>query len=102
MKPFSAVAVNCTACPAPPMVRLREEGLTASEKSAGGGGGTVTVTGNDAVCVKAPEVPVNVAVEDPAAVPAGAVRVTVAAVPGVSVKDEGCAVTPVGRPVIAT
>jgi hypothetical protein len=58
--------------------------------------------GSEAVCVKAPEVPVNVAVEDPAAVPAGAVRVTVAAVPGVSVKDDGCAVTPVGSPVIAT
>lgn len=58
--------------------------------------------GSDAVCVRAPEVPVNVAVEDPAAVPAGAVRVTVAAVPGVSANDDGCAVTPVGSPAIAT
>jgi hypothetical protein len=56
--------------------------------------------GREAVCVKAPEVPVNVAVEDPAAVPAGAVRVSVAAVPGVSVSDDGCAVTPVGSPAI--
>jgi hypothetical protein len=47
-------------------------------------------------------VPVNVAVEDPAAVPAGAVRLTVAAVPGVSVRDDGCAVTPAGSPAIAT
>jgi hypothetical protein len=58
--------------------------------------------GSDAVCVSAPEVPVNMAVEDPAAVPAGAVRLSVAAVPGVSVSDDGCAVTPVGSPMIAT
>jgi hypothetical protein len=62
----------------------------------------ITVIGSEAVCVKVPEVPVNVAVEDAAAVPAGAVRVTVVAVPGVSVKDDGCAVTPVGIPAIAT
>ena len=58
--------------------------------------------GSETVCVRAPEVPVNVAVEDPAAVPAGALRLSVAGVPGVSVKDDGCAVTPVGSPAIAT
>jgi hypothetical protein len=84
------------------MIRLKDWGLTASEKSACAGGGVITVMGSGAVCVRVPEVPVNVAVEDPAAVPAGAVRVTVAAVPGVSVKDDGCAVTPVGIPAIAT
>jgi hypothetical protein len=84
------------------MVRLRVCGLTAREKSACAGGGTVTVTGREAVCVSVPEVPVNVAVEDPAAVPAGAVRVTVVGVPGVSEKDDGCAVTPAGRPAIET
>jgi hypothetical protein len=57
---------------------------------------------NEAVCVRAPDVPVNVTVDEPMAVPAGAVSVSVAAVPGVSVRDDGCAVTPVGRPVIAT
>jgi hypothetical protein len=49
-----------------------------------------------------PEVPVSVAVEDPAAVPVGAVSVSVEAVPGVSVSADGCAVTPAGSPVIAT
>ena len=57
---------------------------------------------NEAVCVRAPEVPVNVAVDEPAVVPAGAVSVSVAAVPGVSVRDDGWTVTPVGNPVIAT
>jgi hypothetical protein len=57
---------------------------------------------NEAVCVRAPDVPVNVAVDEPMAVPAGAVSVSVAAVPGVSMRDDGCAVTPAGRPAIAT
>ena len=57
---------------------------------------------NEAVCVRAPDVPVNVTVDEPMAVPAGAVSVSVAAVPGVSVRDDGCAVTPAGRPAIAT
>lgn len=39
---------------------------------------------------------------DSAAVPAAAVRLRVAAVPGVSVSDDGCAVTPDGSPEIAT
>jgi hypothetical protein len=69
------------------------------EKSGGGG---ATVTASEAVCVRAPDVPVKVTVDDPVAVPAGAVSVSVAAVPGVSVRDDGCAVTPAGRPAIAT
>jgi len=56
----------------------------------------------EAVCVRVPDVPVKVTVDDPAAVPAGAVSVSVAAVPGVRVRDDGCAVTPAGRPAIAT
>jgi hypothetical protein len=60
------------------------------------------VIATDAVCVRLPDVPVNVAVDDPAAVPAGAVRVRVAAVPGVSVMGNGCSVTPAGKPVIVT
>ena len=102
VKPLSAVAVSWTACPVPPMVRLRDWGLTASEKSACGGGGAVTVIGREVECVSVPDVPVSVAVEDPAAVPVGAVRVSVEAVPGVSVSDDGWAVTPAGSPVIAT
>lgn len=58
--------------------------------------------GKEAECINVPDVPVRVAVDDPAAVPAGAVSVTVAAVPGVSVSEDGCAVTPVGSPAIAT
>jgi hypothetical protein len=60
------------------------------------------VIAKEAVCVREPDVPVNVTVDDPVAVPAGAVSVSVAAVPGVSVRDDGCAVTPAGRPAIAT
>ena len=37
----------------------------------------------------------------PAAADAAAVMVTDWAVPGVSVSDDGCAVTPLGRPVMA-
>lgn len=57
---------------------------------------------NETVCVRLPEVPVNVAVDDPTAVPCGAVRVSVAAVPGVSVMGDGCAVTPAGKPAMVT
>jgi hypothetical protein len=97
--------VSCTGCPAAPAVRLRAAGVTASEKSGcagGGGAGAATVMANDAVCVRLPDVAVNVAVEDPAAVPSGAVRVRVAAVPGVRVMGEGCAVTPAGKLVMVT
>ena len=55
-----------------------------------------------AVCVRAPDVPVKVAVAEAAAVPTGAVRESVAAVPGVSVSVDGCAVTPAGKPAIVT
>jgi hypothetical protein len=49
---LSAVAASWTGCPAPLTVTLRDVGVTASEKSGDGG-----------------DVPVNVAVDDPAAVP---------------------------------
>ena len=52
--------------------------------------------------VDATEVPVNVTVPDSAAVPAAAARLRLAAVPGVSVRDVGFAVTPEGNPEIAT
>ncbi len=62
VKPFSAVDVSWTGCPAPPMVRLSDWGLTASEKSGcGGGGGAVTVMASEAVCVIVPDEPVNTA-----------------------------------------
>jgi hypothetical protein len=102
LKPSSAVADNCTGCPAAPIVRLRDAGLTANEKSACAGGGATTLTANVAVCVSAPEVPVSVTVPDSAAVPAAAARLSVAAFPGVSVSDAGWAVTPGGSPERAT
>jgi len=52
------------------------------------------------VFVWPPEVPVNVTVADPAAVPAEAVNVSSEAVPGVSVSEEGFAVTPAGNPLM--
>lgn len=107
VKPFTAVAVTWTGCPVPPMVRPRDWGLRASEKSACAGGGAVTVMASETVCVSVPEVPVKVAVADPAAVPAGAytLRTVIAGAdpgPGVSVTDDGCTFTPVGKPEKAT
>lgn len=58
--------------------------------------------GREVECISVPDVPVSVAVENPAAVPVAAISVSVEAVPGVSVSDDGCAVTPLGSPVIAT
>ena len=49
-----------------------------------------------------PAVPVKVSVKLPATALAEAVTVTVCADPGVRVTVAGCAVTPVGNPVIAT
>ena len=53
------------------------------------------------MCASVPEVPVKVTVALPAVADAAAVMVTDWAVPGVSVSDDGCAVTPAGRPVMA-
>lgn len=46
--------------------------------------------------------PVRVSIALPGIVAAEAVKATVCAVPGVRVSVAGCAVTPVGKPVIAT
>jgi hypothetical protein len=99
LKPFSALADNCTGCPAAPIVTLKDCGLTASEKSAAG---ATTVSASEALCVRLPDVPVNVTVADTGAVPLAAVRLKVAAVPGVSVSEDGWAVTPGGKPERAT
>ena len=77
---------------------LSEAGVTEREKS--GGGAMVAVT--EDVCESAPEVPVRVMVALPLAVAGTAEMVTVCGVPGVSMNEEGCAVTPVGRPEMAT
>jgi hypothetical protein len=84
-------------------VRLSDVGEMARVKSGcGGGGAATTVIATVAVCVRLPEVAVKVAVDVPAAAAAEAVRVRLAAVPAVSVTVEGCAVTPAGKPEIAT
>jgi hypothetical protein len=101
VKPLSAVAASWTGCPVPPGVRLREVGVTAREKS-GDVDITTTVIGRETVCVREPDVAVKVAVAFAAAVPVGAVKEIVAAVPGVSVTVDGSAVTPAGKPAIVT
>jgi hypothetical protein len=52
--------------------------------------------------VSAPELPVKVTVALPAAALAAAVTVIVCGAPGVKLSVAGCAVTPAGRPAIAT
>ncbi len=60
------------------------------------------VAATEEVCESAPEVPVRVRVTLPPAVAGAAEMATVCAVPGVKVSEDGCAVTPVGRPEMAT
>jgi hypothetical protein len=54
------------------------------------------------VCESIPAVPVRVSIALLAIAAAEAVKVTVWAVPGESMSMAGCAVTPAGKPVIAT
>ena len=61
-----------------------------------------TVTARAAVCESVPDVPVRVTLVLPAAAEAAAVRVALCAAPGCSVRVDGAAVTPEGRPVKAT
>ena len=61
-----------------------------------------TVNASDAECLRLPEVPVKTMVYVAAAALDAAVKVTLCAVPGVSVSVAGEAATPEGRPVIAT
>ncbi len=102
VKPFNAVAETWTAWPVAPDVRLSMVGEMAREKSACGGGAATTVIATVAVCVRLPEVAVKVAVDVPAAAAAEAVKVRLAAVPAVNITGDGCAVTPAGKPEIAT
>jgi hypothetical protein len=102
VKELTAVAVTVTGEPVAPAVRVRDVGDAVSVKS-GGGGGVVTMVAVTVVeWLRAPEVPVRVSVALPAAVVGAAVIVTFCALPGVRVSDAGCAVTPAGRPVMAT
>jgi hypothetical protein len=83
----------------PPGATVSEVGESWSVKSPDA---AVTARLSDAVCVNEPDVPVKVTVPVPAGVPAAAVNVTVEAVPGLKVNEDGWAVTPVGNPVSVT
>jgi hypothetical protein len=98
---FSAVAVTLTWEPAAPGVSVSDAGDTASVKS-GGGAGAEMVAATVTEWLSIPDVPVRVNVALLAAALAAALIVTLCAVPGVKVSVAGCAVTPVGNPVIAT
>jgi hypothetical protein len=97
---LTGVAVKLTWEPDAPAVIVSDDGATERVKSGGGGGAMVVVT--EEVCERAPEVPVSVSVALPAAVADAAEMATFWAVPGVRVREAGCAVTPLGKPLIAT
>lgn len=102
VKLLRALAEMLTDWPPAPAVRVSEAGLRVREKSGSGEEAAVTVRLTEAVWVREPAEPAKeiVAVDEPAL--EAAVRVRVCAVPGVSVRVEGLAVTPAGRPVSAT
>lgn len=84
-----------------PPVRLTDVGETEREKSAAGAA-AATVIAAVPLWLRDPETPANVMFADVAAALAAAVRVTVCAVPGVTVNEAGLAVTPAGSPEIVT
>jgi hypothetical protein len=87
-----------TGDPVAPAVMVRDVGDSVRVKSGGGEMVSVTV----AVCESIPEVAVRVSITLPAGAAADAVRAMVCTVPGERVSMDGCAVTPLGSPVIAT
>ena len=97
VKEFIGFAVMLTGDPVAPTVMESEVGARVRVKSGGGEMVAVTVMAWESI----PEVPVRVSMVLPAIAAAEAVRVTVCAVPGMSVSVDGCAVIPLGNPVIA-
>jgi len=93
------VAFTLMAEPVAPAVMVADVGETLREKL---GGGAATVRATVAVCDRVPEVPVKVMVAVAGVAVAAAVIVRFCAAPGVRVRVTGLAVTPVGRPVMAT
>jgi hypothetical protein len=101
LKELIAVARRLTFKPASPATRVSDAGAAEMEKSAAGAA-AVTVAATAAEWLRVPEVPVRVIVVLLAAALAAAVRVSVCALPGVKVSVAGLAVTPLGRPLMAT
>jgi hypothetical protein len=99
VKPLIAVTERDVDAPAAPPVMLSVEGLTAREKSCGA---AATVRVKVAVCERVPLVAVKVRVVVEAGAVAEAESVMVWGIPGVRVKEEGAAVTPVGSPARTT
>ena len=67
-----------------------------------GGAAAVIVSATDAVCVRAPELPVKMIVALPTAAPELAVTITCCGVPRTSISVEGETVTPEGAPLNET
>jgi len=101
VNPFAGTAFTLICCPPPPGTSETLAGNAGRLKSAIGGG-AATATATAAEWLKAPDVPANVTMTLPATAFAEALTVTVCAVPGVKLSVAGCAVTPLGSPVIAT
>ena len=98
IKELIGLAVIVTCDPAAPMVMESAVGESVRVKSGGGEMVAVMVV----VWESIPEVPVRVSIALPIMAAEEADNVMVCAVPGVSVREAGCAVTPVGKPVTAT
>jgi hypothetical protein len=98
IKELIGLAVIVTCDPAAPMVMESAVGESVRVKSGGGEMVAVMVV----VWESIPEVPVRVSITLPIMAAEEADNVMVCAVPGVSVREAGCAVTPVGKPVTAT
>lgn len=102
LKELSAVASTLTFEPVAPAIIVSDVGDTASVKSGAGGGGAETVKATVTEWLKVPEVPVSAIIAVPAAAVDAAMSVTFCAAPGIRVSVAGLAVTPVGRPLMAT
>ena len=100
LNPLIAVTLRAIAAPVPPALMFAVDGLALNEKS--GAGTTLTFRAKLAVCEREPDVPVSVTVLELADADALAVNVMLCGVPGIRLNDEGVAVTPAGRPEIAT
>ena len=101
-KPLTALAETFIGIPAAPAVRVSKAGAAVSVKSGVGAEAAVMAAETVVEWLNAPDVPEKVMVASPAAAEEAAKRVTVWAVPGVRVRVAGCAVTPLGRPVMVT